>query len=168
MLWGLSCPSACGILVPCVPCMASQILNHWTTSEVPQAMYFFFKYKFIYFNWRLLTLHYCSGFAIHWRGSATGVRVFPILNPPPTSLSIPSLWVIPVHQPRALVSGIQPGLVICFILDNIHVSMLFSQIIPLSSSPTESKRLFCVHLCLFCCLAYRVIITVFLNSIYMC
>ena len=26
---------------------------------------FFKKYKFIYFNWRLITLQYCSGFAIH-------------------------------------------------------------------------------------------------------
>ena len=30
----------------------------------------------------------------------------------------------------------------CFTYDNIHISTLFSQVIPLSSSPTESKRLF--------------------------
>ena len=27
--------------------------------------FYFFKYKFIYFNWRLITLQYCIGFAIH-------------------------------------------------------------------------------------------------------
>ena len=33
-----------------------------------------FKFKFIYFNWSLITLQYCIGFAIQKHESATGVE----------------------------------------------------------------------------------------------
>ena len=67
-------------------------------------------------------------FVIHWHESAMDLHVFPIPIPPPTSLSTRSLWEDPVHQVWALVSCIQPGLVICFTVDNIHVSMLFCEL----------------------------------------
>ena len=88
------------------------------------------------------TLQYCIGFAIHQYESIMGVHVFPILKPPPTFLPIPFLWVMPVHHPKHLVSCIKPRLAIRFLYDIVHVSMPFSQIIPPSPSPIESKRLF--------------------------
>ena len=87
----------------------------------------FFFLPFIFISWRLITLQYCSGFCHTLTWISHGFTCVPHLNPPPTSLSTPSLWVFPVYQSPALVSCIPPGLVICFTLDNIHVSMLFSQ-----------------------------------------
>ena len=59
-------------------------------------------------------------------------------------------------SPKHPVSWIEPGLATRFIYDIIHVSMPFSQIIPRSPSPTESKRLFytSVSLLLSCIQCY--------------
>ena len=82
------------------------------------------------------------GFVIHWHESAMELHVFPIPIPPPTSLSTKFLWVFPVHQARALVSCITPGLVICFTIDNIHaVLSKHSEFFILGYSPyTYCKR----------------------------
>ena len=103
--------------------------------------YYFFKFKFIYFNWRLITLQHCIGFAIHQHESTTGVHVFPILNPPPTSLPIPSLWVIPVHQPQASCILHQTWTADSFL---IWYYTCFNAILPnhhTTPTPTESIRL---------------------------
>ena len=68
-------------------------------------------------------------------------------------------------SPKLPVCCIEPGLVTLFLYDIIHVLMPFSQIIT-PPSPTESKRLFYTSVSLLC-LAYRVVVTIFLNSIYM-
>ena len=122
--------------------------------------------KFTYFNWRLITLQYCIGFAIHQHESATGVHVFPILNPPPISLPIPSFWVIPVYQPQASCILHQTWTGDSFLM----ILYMFQCHSPKSSHPhplPQSPKDCSIHLCLFCCLAYRVIVTIFLNSIYM-
>ena len=127
-------------------------------------LFFFQFYLFIYF-----TLQYCIGFAIHWHESAMGVHVFPILNSPPHHLP-PHL--IPLGHPSA------PAPSTLYHASNLDWQFISHVIIhmfqchsSISSRPhilPQSPKDCFIHLCLFCCLAYRVIVTIFLNSIYMC
>ena len=88
-------------------------------------------------------LQYCGGFCHTLTWISHGGMCPPSWNPlllPPTP-SHPSRWY-QCTDFECPVSYIKPGLVIYFIYGNIHVSMLFSQIIPPLPSPTESKSLF--------------------------
>ena len=106
-------------------------------SILSQLSFIFYFFLFIY-----STLQYCIGFAIHQHESAMGVHVFPILEPPPTSLPIHPSGSSQCTSTEHPVSWIEPGLAIHFTYDNLHVSMPFSHIILPSPSLTKSKRLF--------------------------
>ena len=126
-----------------------------------------FFFSFIYFNWRLIPLQYCIDFAIHQHESTTGIHVFPI----PISPSLHPPCTIPLGHPSAPAPSIQYH---ASNLDWRFVSYMIlymfqchspksSHPLPLPQSPKDCS----IHLCLFCCLAYKVIFTIFLNSIYM-
>ena len=125
--------------------------------------FFFLFFKFIYFNWRLITLWYCGGFAIHWHESAMGVHVFPILNLTlhPIPLGHPSAPALSTLSHASNLDWWSVSYMIIYMLQWYALTSSHPHLLP--QSPKDCS----IYLCLFCCLAYRVIITIFLNSIYM-
>ena len=104
-------------------------------------------------------------FAIHWHESATGVHV----PPHPETPSQPHPHPIPLGCPRA------PALNALLHVLNFHWSSILHMVIYMfqcyylkSPHPhllPHSPKVRSLHLCLFCSLAYTVVITAFLNSI---
>ena len=129
----------------------------------------FFEYIFkFYFNWRLITLQYCGGFFHTLTWISHGCTCVP--HPEPLSRLFPH----PIPQGHHSA----PALSTLFHVSNLdwwsvsHMIIHMFQCCSLKSSHPlplpQSSKVCSTHLCLFCCLAYRVIITIFLNSIYMC
>ena len=99
------------------------------------------------------------------------------MNPPQVYMCSPSWTLLPPHtipvgRPSAPAPSIQYHasnldwwLVSYMILYMFQChSPKSSHLLPLPQSPKDCS----IHQCLFCCLVYRVIVTIFLNSIYMC
>ena len=122
---------------------------------------------FFYFNWRLITLQYCGGFCHTLIWISHGCTCVP--HPDPSSHLPPH--PIPQGHPSA------PALSTLSHASNLdwrsisHMIIYMFQCYSLKSSHPhllpQSLKVCSLHLCLFCCLAYRVIVTIFLNSIYM-
>ena len=125
-------------------------------------------YLFIYFSQRLITLHYCSGFCHTLIWISHGFTCVP--HPEPLSHLPPH--PIPLGHPNApalrtlshasnldwwSVSHMIIYMFQCYSLKLSHLCLL-------PQSPKDCS----IHLCLVCCLTYRVIVTIFLNSNYMC
>ena len=118
----------------------------------------------MYFNWRLITLQYFSGFTIRWHESAMGVHVFPILNPllppSPSHPSGSSQCASPEHLVSSNLDWWSVSHMIIYMFQCYSLKSSHPRLLP--QSPKDCS----IHLSLFCCLAYRVIVTIFLNSIY--
>ena len=125
---------------------------------------FFLLFKF-FLNFIIIFL-YCSGFCLHWHESAMDYMCSPSQSPlPPPSPSHPSgssQCTSPEHLSHASNLGwwsVSPLIVYlfqCYSLRTPHPRLL-----------PQSLKVCSVRLGLFFCFAYRVIITIFLNSIYM-
>ena len=128
-------------LEPGPPALGGRSLTHWTIREGP-AQHFF---KSIYFNWKLITLQYCSGFChtLIWIGHGC------TCVPHPESPSHFPPYPIPQGLPSAPALSTLPHAsnLDWRSISHIHVSMLFSQVIPPSPSSKESKSLFFFNLC---------------------
>ena len=106
-------------------------------------------------------------FAIHRHESATGAYISPHPEPPPPPPPhlLPNSILLSCPRTRALSALLHASnLHWSFIL---HMVMGKFQCYSLHLLP-QSSKVCSLHLSLHCCLAYRVIITIFLNSIYMC
>ena len=130
--------------------------------EIELASLSFKKKLFIYFNWKVITLQYFGGFCHTLTWISHGRTYALILNVPHPFLrgcpSAPALSAL-LHASNLDWSSISHMVIYMFQCYSLKLShpRLFPQ----------NPKIFSLYLCLFYCLAYRVVVTIFLNSIYM-
>ena len=113
---------------------------------------------FFYFNWRLITLQYCGGFCHTFTWISHGCTCVP--HPDPSS-HLPPHPIPQSHPSAPALSTLSHASKLDWRsvshMLNIHVSMLFSQIIPPAPFPIESNSLFFISVSLLLSLKSRYI-----------
>ena len=145
--------------VLCFTLFVTLFFYAWTkSSEIYLKFYFilFFNFKILYWFCHIST------WICH--------RYTRVPHPEPSSLLPPC--TIPLDCPSAPAPSIQyPASNLDWRLVSYMILYMFQYHSPKSSYPLplpQSTKDCSIHQCLFCCLVYRVIVTIFLNSIYMC
>ena len=142
------------------------LIANWTTTNLVFTVQFILISTLLFYFFHLfyfLTLQYCIGFAIYQH------------DPPQVYTCSPSWTLLPPHTiPLGLPSAPAPSiqyraLNLDWRLVSYMILYMFQCHSPKSSHPLplpKSPKDCSIHQCLFCCLIYRVIVTIFLNSIY--
>ena len=167
-----------------------RVWHNWSDlAEAASSLNIMVFLKLIYFNWRLITLHYYSGFCHTLTWISHRCTCVPHPDPPsqlpphPIPQGYPSAPALSTLSHASNLDWRSISHMVIYMLASlvaqrlkllpamqetwvIYVSMLFSQIIPPSPSTIESKSLFFTSVSLLLS-RIRVIITIFLNSIYM-
>ena len=143
----------------------------WLSGSFRSILYssssFILFFKFIYFSWGLIILQYCSGFCHTLIWISHGFTCVPHPEPPshfpphPTPLGHPSAPALSILSHTSNLDWRSVPYMIIYMFQCYSLRSSHPHLLP--QSPKDCS----IHLCLFCCLAYRVIITIFLNSIYM-
>ena len=125
-----------------------------------------FKKMYLFF-WRVITLHYCGGFC---HTSTWIIHGCTCVHHPEPHFHLPP-YPIPLGYPRVLALGALIHVLNLYWSSILHmVIYMFLCCSLILSHPhllPQSPNVCFSHLCLFCYLAYRIIVTIFLNPIYM-
>ena len=141
----------------------STSIRNWFSIWYVGLFLFIFLYFILFFKFTILYWFCHISTWIHHRYTR-------VPHPEPSSLLPP--YTIPLGHPSAPAPSIQyRASNLDWRLVSYMVLYMFQCNFPKSSHPLplpQSPKDCSIHQCLFCCLVYRVIITIFLNSIYMC
>ena len=132
-------------------------------------MTFSFKSSIKYILWRLLFFNFFFTILYWFCHTSTCIRhgCTSVPHPDPPSHLPPH--TIPLGHPSAPApSLLYPASNLDWRFVSYMILYMFQCHSPKSSTPLPQSPEGCsIHLCLFCCLSYRVVVTIFLNSIYM-